>query len=49
MQFPEAISVQAGHTPQGSPGLPAWQFKAFARIRAVDVLPLPRGPENRKA
>ena len=43
------LEYRRGSSLQGSPGLPSWQFNAFARIRAVVVLPLPRGPEKRNA
>ena len=42
-----AIAVHEGHTPQGSPASGCSQLSALARMRAVDVLPVPRGPENR--
>ena len=32
---------------QRSPSDPAVQLSAFARMRAVEVLPVPRGPENK--
>ena len=41
---PAAISVHDMQTPQGSPSTGLTQLSAFARIRAVDVLPVPRGP-----
>jgi hypothetical protein len=44
---PRLISTQDEHTPQGSPSDKAVQLRAMARIRAVDVLPVPRGPLNR--
>jgi hypothetical protein len=34
-------------TPQGVAVGPSWQFRALARIRAMVVLPTPRGPEKR--
>ena len=46
---PAAISVHDPHTPHGSPSSGAAQLSAFARIRADDVLPVPRGPLNRYA
>ena len=45
----EAISTQAGHSPQGVTVGPLAQLSALARIRAVEVLPTPRTPEKRKA
>jgi hypothetical protein len=41
--FPAAISLQLSHTPHGVTSS-FTQLSAFARIRAVDVLPIPRGP-----
>ena len=44
-----AIARQTGHVLSGvgdGPGVPA-QFSAFARIRAIDVFPVPRGPAKR--
>src|SRR5690348_3024972 len=38
-----------GHSPHGSGVGPWTQFSDRARIRADDVLPHPRGPENRYA
>jgi len=46
MSRPCAISTQASHTPHGSAVGPFSQFSARARIRAVVVLPTPRGPEK---
>ena len=44
------IAVQDVQVSQGSPtGVRARQFSAFARMRASDVLPVPRGPVNRTA
>ncbi len=37
------------HPPHGSAVGPVAQLTIFARIRAVDVLPVPRGPQNRNA
>ena len=45
--LPAAIVRQFSHSPHGSPETPAPQLRALARIRAVVVLPLPRGPANR--
>ena len=39
------MATQLSHTPHGSPSSPRFvQFSAFARRRAVVVLPVPRGP-----
>jgi hypothetical protein len=44
---PRAISTQESHRPQGSPSSSAAQLSALARMRAVEVLPVPRGPLKR--
>ena len=44
---PSAMLVHMPHSPQGSPLPLVWQLMAFARMRAVLVLPVPRGPVNR--
>ena len=44
MSRPCAISTQASQTPQGSAVGPWTQLRPRARIRAVVVLPTPRGP-----
>ena len=49
MSRPSAISTQASHTPHGSAVGPFTQFSARARMRAVVVLPTPRGPANTNA
>ena len=46
MSRPSVISVQASQTPHGSAVGPCSQLSARARMRAVVVLPTPRGPEN---
>ena len=47
---PSAIATQLSHSPHGSPSAPRLvQFSALARMRAVVVLPVPRGPEKRYA
>ena len=46
-EVPLAISTQEVQTPQGSPSCRSVQLSALARIRAVDVLPVPRGPLKR--
>jgi hypothetical protein len=40
---------QISHVPSGVAVGPFSQLSAFARIFASDVLPVPRGPENRYA
>ena len=46
--LPFSMARQLSHSPHGSPSLPRLaQLSAFARMRAVDVLPVPRGPLNR--
>ena len=45
--FPCFISKQDEHLLQGSVPLRFWQFKAFAKRRAMLVLPEPLGPENK--
>src|SRR5262249_40793160 len=44
-----ASATQESQTPQGSGVGPFTQFRLRARIRALDVLPQPRGPLNRYA
>jgi hypothetical protein len=44
---PASTARHGSHTPHGSPSWRSSQFRAFARIRAVEVLPVPRGPLNR--
>ena len=46
MSRPWAISTQAWHSPQGSAVGPCSQLSPRARMRAVVVLPTPRGPEK---
>jgi hypothetical protein len=41
------MSLQLWHSPHGLVVGPFWQFKDFARILAVDVLPVPLGPVKR--
>ena len=43
------IATHESHIPHGSGVGPFSQLSAFARIRAVLVLPVPRGPVNRYA
>ena len=49
MSRPSAISTHASQTPQGSAVGPFSQLNARPRIRAVVVLPTPRGPANTNA
>ena len=44
---PSATATQLSHLPQGSPSTGAAQLRTLARMRAVDVLPVPRGPLKR--
>src|SRR5580693_4511498 len=46
-ELPWVISTHDVHTPQGSPSTGASQLRALARMRAEDVLPVPRGPLKR--
>ncbi len=41
------MARQESHSPQGSPSTTFGQFIAFAMMRAVVVLPVPRGPLKR--
>jgi hypothetical protein len=43
---PEEISLQESHAPHGPFPLFSLQLRAIAKMRAVVVLPTPRGPEN---
>jgi hypothetical protein len=43
------MAMHWSHPPQGSVVGPVAQFTIFARILAVDVFPVPRGPQNRNA
>ena len=47
--FPSVISLHKSHLPQGFivGSSKDWQFKDFANIRALDVLPVPLGPLKR--
>src|SRR5437660_785704 len=49
MSFPAAISVHGPQTPHGSAVGPFRQLSARARMRALVVLPHPRGPVKRNA
>ncbi len=45
---PAAIATQDEQVESGSPSTPRFsQFSALAMMRAVVVLPVPRGPANR--
>jgi hypothetical protein len=45
---PLVMARQLSQTLSGSPSaVRCSQFRALARMRAVDVLPVPRGPVNR--
>ncbi len=48
MSRPSAISIQASQAPHGSAVGPFWQLRQRDRIRAVVVLPTPRGPAKTK-
>ena len=47
--MPAAMAVHSSHWPQGSGvgSAPAMQLSDRARMRALEVLPVPRGPLNR--
>ncbi|SKV24097.1 Uncharacterised protein [Mycobacteroides abscessus subsp. abscessus] len=42
-----ANATQDSHVPHGVEVGPCTQFRERARMRAEDVLPQPRGPENK--
>ena len=46
-KLPSSIDWQFSHFPQGSEVTPLIQFKLFAKIRAIVVLPTPRVPLNK--
>ena len=46
-EAPRATCTHDSHVPQGSPSSWLAQLRTLARMRAVDVLPVPRGPLNR--
>jgi len=46
---PSRIETHEGHASQGSPSWRFVQLSALARIRASEVLPVPRGPTTRIA
>ena len=41
------MAKQLAQVPSGSPSTTCSQLRALARMRAVEVLPVPRGPLNR--
>ena len=49
IDVPAATIRHDAQTPQGSPPSRAVQLSALAKIRAVEVLPVPLGPLNRYA
>ena len=44
---PSSTATQFGQVPSGSPSTGCSQLRTLARMRAVDVLPVPRGPLKR--
>ena len=46
-EVPAAIARQAWHVPSGVVVGPCAQLRHFARMRAIEVLPVPRGPAKR--
>ena len=48
-ELPFAIARQAWHVMSGFGVGPCAQFRPFARIRASEVFPVPRGPAKRYA
>ena len=46
-ELPWVISMHDVQMPQGSPSTGASQLSALARMRAEEVLPVPRGPLKR--
>ena len=48
-EVPLAIATHAWQTLSGVGVGPCAQLSAFARIRAIEVLPVPRGPAKRYA
>ena len=47
IEEPFVIARQAGHVLSGVGVGPCAQLSALARIRAIEVLPVPRGPAKR--
>ncbi len=46
-EVPASTARHDGQAQHGSPSTGAWQFRALARMRAVEVLPVPLGPLKR--
>ena len=46
-ELPASTATHESHTPQGSPSAGFVQLRTLARMRAVEVLPVPRGPLKR--
>ena len=46
-EVPAAMATQAWQVPSGSAVGPCAQFSPLARMRAIEVLPVPRGPAKR--
>ena len=47
MKRPSSMAIDVSESGMGSPFSSRSAFMAFARIRAVEVLPTPRGPVKR--
>ena len=47
MKRPSLTALQVAHTSHGVEVTPVSQFKHFAKIRAIVVLPTPRVPVNK--
>ena len=45
--MPASMATHDSHSQHGSPSWRFVQLSALARMRAVEVLPVPRGPLNR--
>ena len=46
-EVPCSMATHDSQTPHGSPSIGFSQLRTLARMRAVEVLPVPRGPLNR--
>ena len=46
---PSRIATHEAHSSSGSPSRRFVQLSAFATMRAIEVLPVPRGPTNSSA
>ena len=44
---PSSMATHESQTPHGSPSMTSVQFRTLPRMRAVEVLPVPRGPLKR--